>query len=308
MIQFEGVIKAYNDVNVVNNLSFKIKKGETFCLLGKSGSGKTTTLKMINRLIKNDSGNISLNGQNIDQVNEISLRRRIGYIIQNVGLFPHLTIENNISLPLKLAKEDKNSIQSRVHDLMDQIGLKQEEYLHRFPHELSGGQQQRIGIARAIAHRPEVLLMDEPFSALDPILREQMQSDFLHMEELKGLTKVIVTHDVNEAIRLGDTICVLDKGKKIFLGTPTEMLNSKDPLISDFLGDDRLLLKLKTLTLQDITQNLYATPADEESIELPPDTHPIALLNIKAKYIMLSGNTETFLKDEILLQALKSEV
>ncbi|MCR9251605.1 MAG: ATP-binding cassette domain-containing protein [bacterium] len=308
MIRFEGVKKAFDNHIVVNDLNFEIKKGESFCLLGKSGSGKTTTLKMINKLVEKDSGSILINDQSIDAIEENSLRRRIGYMIQDVGLFPHLTVEKNIGLPLKLGKKEKEEINSRVQELIDQIGLDQ-SYLSRFPSQLSGGQQQRVGIARAIANKPELLLMDEPFSALDPILRDQMQSDFLHIEELKGITKVIVTHDINEALRLADRICILHDGEILFIGTKEELLNSTNSIVNDFLGTDRLFMRFKNLTIEAITKNLYSeTEAISDILELEATSSAITLLNTDIPFVRIKGNKEVFKKDDIILNALKDQI
>jgi len=251
MITFKNVNKEFSSKPILHDINLKIHKGESFCLLGKSGSGKTTLLKLINKLILPKNGIIKVMDNDIAEMNNKGLRENIGYIIQSGGLFPHLKISDNIALPLKLAKVSKSTIKKRVIELIQQIGL-DESYLTRYPSSLSGGQQQRIGIARAIANYPKILLMDEPFSALDPILREQMQNDFLQMESLQDITKVIVTHDLNEALKLGHRICLLDEGRIQFVGTPEEFLYSPIVAVKNYLGEESNLLQIKQIQLKDL--------------------------------------------------------
>ncbi len=213
MLTFENVSKTYKDgFQAVKSLSFEVEKGEFLVLIGPSGCGKTTTLKMINRLLPHTSGTIAIDGQDIMRQNVVNLRRNIGYVIQQIGLFPHYTIEENIALVPTLKGWDARKKKQRVEELLYLVGLDPAVYAKRFPKELSGGQQQRVGVARALAADPEIILMDEPFGALDPITREQLQEEFLKLQKEMNKTIVFVTHDMDEAIRMGDRIAVLKDG------------------------------------------------------------------------------------------------
>ncbi len=234
MIQLESVYKSYDGTkNIVNHLDLKIDKGEFVVLVGESGCGKTTTLKMINRLIEQTSGTILIDGKDITDINKNELRRNIGYVIQDVGLFPHLTIEKNIATVPNLCKKDKASTLARVKELMELIELPYEEYAHRYPNELSGGQMQRIGVARALANDPDIILMDEPFSALDPITREQLQNELLRLQDDLKKTIVFVTHDmslvdvlnIRKENQLKYTPVVNEKGEPIGMITDTSILS-----------------------------------------------------------------------------------
>lgn len=224
MISIKHITKTFGPHKAVDNISFTVEEGETVVFLGTSGSGKTTLLKMINRLIEPDSGEIFIHGRNsVDQRPE-DLRRKIGYVFQNNGLFPHYTIEQNIGTVPRLLGWDKERIASRVTALMEELHLPPEEYRTAWPHELSGGQQQRVGIARALAADPPILLMDEPFGALDPITRARVRMDFKNLPALRSKTIILVTHDVQEAFDLADRILLMDKGAVIQEGTPDELL------------------------------------------------------------------------------------
>ena len=254
MIRLENVIKSYDgNKNVVDGLNLEIRSGEFVVLVGESGCGKTTTMKMINRLIEPSSGNIYIDNDNIKNINKNSLRRNIGYVIQNVGLFPHLTIDKNIATVPLLCKKDKADIENRVRQLLELIELPYDEYAHRYPRELSGGQQQRVGVARALANDPDIILMDEPFSALDPITREQLQNELLGLQEELKKTIVFVTHDIDEAIKLGDKIAVMTEGKIIQYDAPEEILkNPVNKFVEAFVGKDRLWKTPDMLKAEDI--------------------------------------------------------
>ena len=252
MIEVNNLYKSFNGFNAVKGISFRVKKGENLILLGTSGSGKTTTLKMINRIIKKDDGTILINGKNTDELDHIELRRRIGYVIQNIGLFPHYTVEQNIGIVPQILKWHKNKISERVDELLSLIGL-DSELKKRKPSELSGGQQQRVGIARALAANPEVILLDEPFGALDPITRKEIQNEFKSLESVLHKTMIMVTHDVKEACILGDKICLLDNGKIQQIGTPKELIfRPVNDFVRNFIGSNAYELELLVITLKDL--------------------------------------------------------
>jgi len=225
MIKFENVSKSYENGGVaVNSLNFSIEEGEFFVLIGPSGCGKTTTLKMINRLVDLSKGTIYINDKKIDEYNIHELRWNIGYVLQQIALFPHMTVEENIAIVPELKKWDKKKINHRITELMESVGLEPKEYRHRKPSELSGGEQQRIGVIRALAANPKIILMDEPFSALDPISRQKLQQDMLTLQKKIKKTIVFVTHDMQEALALGDRICVMNDGDVVQCDTPKEII------------------------------------------------------------------------------------
>ena len=235
MIEVKNLTKIFNSTKAVDDISFSINERETFVLLGTSGCGKTTTLKMINRLIESSSGTIKVHGRDIKEENPEELRKRIGYVIQGIGLFPHYTVEQNISLVPSLLHWDSNKIKTRIHELLELVGLPPSELLNRYPHELSGGQKQRVGIARALAADPPVILLDEPFGALDQITRKQIQNEFKNLESLLQKTMILVTHDVFEAIKLGNKIGLMNKGRIEQIGTPQELIFSpRNPFVKNF--------------------------------------------------------------------------
>jgi len=252
MIQLKEISKKFGDTLAVNNASFKVEEKETLVLLGTSGCGKTTTLKMINRLIEPDAGQVFINGENITNQDPDILRTGIGYVMQNIGLFPHYTVAENIAVVPKLLKWDKEKIKVRTQELIKKLHLP-ENSLSMFPNELSGGQQQRVGLARALVTDPSVLLMDEPFGALDNVTRTSIQKEFKGLEGLKRKTIVMVTHDVQEAFELADRICLMDKGKIIQIGTPKELLyRPVNDFARKFLDGQRLALEFKVVKIQDI--------------------------------------------------------
>lgn len=237
MIQFRNVSKRYGKKTILDNLTLDIKAGEFVILIGPSGCGKTTTLKTINRLIEPDSGEIFIDGKDITKVDPVQLRRTIGYVIQQIGLFPNMTVEQNIAVVPKLLNYKKEEIDEIVHRLLDLVNMPYEENAKKYPSELSGGQQQRIGVLRALAASPPIVLMDEPFGALDPVTRDSLQEEVKKIQKKLGKTIVFVTHDMDEAIRLADTIVFMNEGKVLQVASPEEMLqNPADPIIKSFLG------------------------------------------------------------------------
>lgn len=254
MIRLRKVTKSYDrKTSVVKDLDLEVERGELVVLVGESGCGKTTTMKMINRLIEPTSGEIYIDGKDTSTVDGNELRRNIGYVIQNVGLFPHLTIEHNIATVPLLCKKDRDEVMERVKELLDLVDLPHREYAHRFPRELSGGQQQRVGVARALANDPDIILMDEPFSALDPITREQLQNELLKLQDELHKTIVFVTHDIDEALKLGDHIAVMAAGKILQYDKPEDILkNPINDFVESFVGSDRLWKTPDMLRAEDI--------------------------------------------------------
>ncbi|WP_380181256.1 ABC transporter ATP-binding protein [Kalamiella sp. sgz302252] len=223
MIEFNGVSKYFAGKAAVSDLTLHIGKGELAVLIGTSGCGKSTTLKMVNRLVEHDQGEIRFNGEEIGGCELQALRRRMGYVIQSTGLFPHWTVEKNIATVPMLLGWSRAQIKARVSELLALLNM-EEAFRHRYPHQLSGGQQQRVGVARALAADPEVLLMDEPFGALDPVTRAALQQEIIRIHRLSGKTILMVTHDIDEALALADRLVLMDSGKVVQQGTPTELL------------------------------------------------------------------------------------
>ncbi|WFR61500.1 ABC transporter ATP-binding protein [Paenibacillus amylolyticus] len=238
MIQFENVSKQYPDgTTALRQVNLNINKGELFVMIGPSGCGKTTMLKMINRLIERTDGTVRINGRPIDEYNIHELRWNIGYVLQQIALFPHMTIAENIAVVPELRKWKSDQIKQRVHTLLDMVGLHGDTYSERKPAELSGGQQQRIGVLRALAADPEIVLMDEPFSALDPMSREKLQDDILDIQRQMKKTIVFVTHDIQEAMKLGDRICIMKDGEVLQVGTPEELIQQPaNDFVREFVG------------------------------------------------------------------------
>jgi osmoprotectant transport system ATP-binding protein len=250
-IELINVTKQYpnQEQAAVENFSMKINPGELIMLVGPSGCGKTTTMKMINRIIEPTSGSITIDGEDVLSLDQNTLRRRIGYVIQQIGLFPHMTIAENVSVVPKLLGWSKEKTNARVEELLSVVELDPKTYMNRYPKQLSGGQQQRVGVARALAADPPVMLMDEPFGATDPITREKLQAEFLRLQESIGKTIVFVTHDFDEAIKLGDRIAVLGPKSKIEqFDTPARILaNPATEYVSSFIGEGAALKRLALL-------------------------------------------------------------
>lgn len=237
MIEFVDVNKNFEEYHIIKNLSMKIEKGKITVIIGSSGCGKTTTLKMINKLIIPTSGKIYIDGEDISQKDTIKLRRNIGYVIQQTGLFPHMTVKENIELIAKIENIDKNKMNMRTRELMKMINLDYEKFSERYPLELSGGQQQRVGVARAFALDPAIILMDEPFSAVDPISRRQLQDELIAIQKKLEKTIVFVTHDIQEAVKIADKICLLNNGEIMQYDTPENIIkNPKNDFVRKFVN------------------------------------------------------------------------
>nr|WP_308217412.1 ATP-binding cassette domain-containing protein [Nocardioides sp. cx-173] len=247
MIRLSGVGKTYADGTVaVHELDLEVARGELVCLVGPSGCGKSTTLKMINRLIEPSTGTIEIDGRDVTRQDPVELRRGIGYVIQQVGLFPHQRITANVMTVPLLCGESKATARERANHLLELVGLDPATYGERYPHQLSGGQRQRVGVARALAADPPVLLMDEPFGAVDPVVRVRLQDEFLRLQRELGKTVVLVTHDIDEAVRMGDRVAIFAAGGRLAqYATPVELLgHPADDFVADFVGAERGLRRL----------------------------------------------------------------
>ena len=266
MITLEHVVKKFGNTVAVDDISFEVNEGETLVLLGTSGCGKTTTLRMINRLTEASSGKIIVAGKNIKEVPAEDLRRSMGYVLQNNGLFPHYSIAENIAIVPRLLKWLEPKISERTSELLEQLHLPQ-NILSLYPQQLSGGQQQRVGLARALAANPPVLLMDEPFGALDAITRNNITKEFSSLEVLKTKTIVLVTHDIREAFELGDRILLMDKGEIVQQGKSIDLLfHPESRFVSDFLSTQKMQLELHSVYLKDIFQHLENKINDESNL------------------------------------------
>ncbi|MFB2517343.1 ABC transporter ATP-binding protein [Lysinibacillus sp. OTC-L20] len=258
MITFDNVSKQYDNNQIaVKALNVEIKKGEFFVIIGPSGCGKTTLLKMINRLIPLTAGTIWINDKRISDYNIHELRWSIGYVLQQIALFPHMTIEENIAVVPELKKWSKTKIHQRVDELLALVGLEPAKYRQRKPKELSGGEQQRVGVVRALAADPEIILMDEPFSALDPISRTKLQDDLLEMQRTIQKTIVFVSHDMQEALKLGDRLCIMKDGEIVQIGTPQQLLqNPVNDFVQQFIGGKQ---SDQLFTIHDVLQPITVT-------------------------------------------------
>ncbi|MEC1737021.1 choline ABC transporter ATP-binding protein OpuBA [Bacillus mojavensis] len=263
MLTLQNVSKTYKGgKKAVNSVNLEIEKGEFICFIGPSGCGKTTTMKMINRLIEPSAGQIFIDGENIMEQDPVELRRKIGYVIQQIGLFPHMTIQQNISLVPKLLKWPEQQRKERARELLKLVDMGP-DYLDRYPHELSGGQQQRIGVLRALAAEPPLILMDEPFGALDPITRDSLQEEFKKLQKTLHKTIVFVTHDMDEAIKLADRIVILKGGEIVQIGAPDDILrNPANEFVEEFIGKERLI---------------QSSSPDVERVDQMMSTHPVTI-------------------------------
>ena len=253
MIEFRNIKKSYKNNVILDDFNLKIDKGDLVVLIGSSGCGKTTLLKMINRLHDATSGEILINGKNIKDIDPIKLRRSIGYVIQQTGLFPHMTVKENIEIIPKLMGKSQEDIDNKTVELLNMVGLDPEKYSDRYPVELSGGQQQRVGVARAFAADAEIILMDEPFSALDPITRTDLQEELFNIQREYKKTIVFVTHDMDEALNLADKICILKEGKIVQYDTPENILkNPAGEYVEEFVGKNKIWTKPEMIKAVDV--------------------------------------------------------
>ncbi|MFK0092346.1 ABC transporter ATP-binding protein [Pseudomonas sp. NPDC090592] len=253
MIQIDNLNKQFGSITAVEDVSFKVEEGQICVLLGPSGCGKTTTLKMINRLIPLTSGKIQIGGKDTSEMDTVTLRRSIGYVIQQVGLFPNMTVEENICVVPDLLGWDKVKSRKRAAELLEVVALEPSRFLKRYPCELSGGQQQRVGVARALAADPPVMLMDEPFGAIDPINREVIQDEFMRIQRQVGKTVLFVSHDIDEAVKMADCVALFHAGKIEQFGTPDDLLaRPNSEFVADFMGGDRIMKRLRLISAADV--------------------------------------------------------
>lgn len=267
LLEYDGISKIFQDDKaVVSNFDLRIEHGETVVFIGPSGCGKTTTLRMTNRLEEPSGGTIRFNGVDTATVDPTKLRRSMGYVIQGIGLFPHMTIWENIATVPRLKGSDKDEIENIVDSCLELMELDYMEYAHKYPHELSGGQQQRVGVARALAGNPEVILMDEPFGALDPLVRESLQDELIRIKDQLSATIIFVTHDIHEAIKMGDRIVIMRAGEIVQVGDPLTLLaNPANDFVRDFVGSKDVLAQFKYLKVADI--NTHDRPPCIEETE-----------------------------------------
>lgn len=289
MIRLENVEKKYQQMErpAVNNLSMEIKKGEVCVFVGPSGCGKTTTLKMINLLIRPTGGNIYINGRDIQKQDPDKLRQNIGYVIQQIGLFPHMTVYNNVATVPRLLGWGEKRIKNRVDELLELVGLDPAENRNKYPKALSGGQKQRVGVARAMAADPPIMLMDEPFGAVDPIVRGQLQNELLHLQRKIKKTICFVTHDIDEAIKMGDKIAIMNDGKLVQYDTPENILFApKNNFVEEFVGFDRALKVLNLLEVGAVMKRNIVTANPADSVTAIQDK----LKKYKNNYIVVTDD------------------
>ena len=276
MIRLESLRKSYvsaqGSVTAVDGVSFEVGEGETCVLLGPSGCGKTTTLRMINRLVAPTSGKIFIAGRDTDTVDPVQLRRRIGYVIQQIGLFPNMTVAENIGVVPRLLGWDAGRRRGRAEELLTMLALPPAQFADRYPNELSGGQAQRVGVARALAVDPPVLLMDEPFAALDPVNREAIQDEFLRMQQKLRKTILFVSHDIDEAVKMADRIAIFHSGRLVQFAAPDELLaHPADAFVANFVGSDRTLKRLRLIRVRDVMTPTAGAAIDANVPALSPD-------------------------------------
>jgi osmoprotectant transport system ATP-binding protein len=296
-IAFRAVTKTYPGRSrpAVSGLSFEVPPGEICVLIGPSGCGKTTALKMVNRLIPLSDGDIAIDGESIHSLEVTQLRRRIGYVFQQIGLFPHMTVEDNIGSVPRLLGWNRERIRERASELLALVGLDHEADLHRYPGEFSGGQQQRIGVARAMAVDPPIMLMDEPFGAIDPITRERLQDDFLRLHREVRKTIIFVTHDIDEAIKMGDRIAIMRDGHLVQYDTADEILaRPADEFVASFVGADRGLKRLRVWRLSDLTFDPVPVGVDGSASSIGSET----TLRDALSFMLTEGVTQLVVTSE----------
>ena len=305
MIKFDNVSKKYGDVTAIKQADLEVKAGEFLVLIGPSGCGKTTMLKMVNRLIPLTTGTLFINDKRISDYNINELRWNIGYVLQQIALFPHLTIAENIAIVPELKKWKRPQIDERIKELMELAGIDYESFKDRYPDELSGGQQQRIGVIRALAADPDILIMDEPFSALDPISREKLQDEFIDIQKQIQKTIIFVTHDMQEALKLADRICLLREGEIVQVGTPEEIVNHpKNEFVKSFVKgevfDIKQLIKplenedlVGTVKQTDSLETILSVLTEHETIKVTDETGVIGQLERGEVYKEIANELES---------------
>jgi osmoprotectant transport system ATP-binding protein len=297
VIRLESVRKQYpSGLVAVDDLSLDVPDGEVCVLVGPSGCGKTTILRMINRLIEPTAGRILVDGENVLEIDPVELRRRIGYVIQQVGLFPHQTVGTNVATVPKLLGWDRARINARVEELLDVVGLPADEFRDRYPTELSGGQRQRVGVARALAADPPIMLMDEPFGAIDPVTRTQLQDEFLRLQQTLKKTIVFVTHDIDEAVKMGDHIAILRVGGHVAqYDRPDRLLAAPaNDFVADFVGRDRALKRLRITPIDARALHTPPTVGDLAAARVALATHPLVVVvgDPSARFSVLARGAE----------------
>lgn len=310
MIQFRGVTKEFKGNVVLSDISMDINDGELTVLIGPSGCGKTTTLKMINRLIPTSKGEIFIDEKNIEEMDKVQLRRNMGYVIQQGGLFPHMTIRQNIEIIERLEKKDPEKIVENTKTLMKMVDLDPDQFLDRYPTELSGGQRQRIGVIRALANDPEIILLDEPFSALDPVTRSSLQDELIELQSKVGKTMVFVTHDMDEAIKIADRICIMKGGHILQFDTPEMILKQPaDEFVANFVGTNRIWDSPEYIKVEDfMIKNPITCKGDmirNRCIKRMRDHHIDSLLVVDddRKLCGIVGRKDLFKANRPLMQA-----
>lgn len=270
-IEFENIRKEYGELVALDDVSFSVESGTTTVLVGPSGCGKTTTMKLVNRLEDPTEGTVRFEGEDVQNIEKKTLRRNIGYVIQDIGLFDHMTVAENVATVPRLKNWDEDRINRRVDELLELMDLPPEQYRDDYPRELSGGQRQRVGVARALAADPDLMLMDEPFGALDPITRDNLQDEFLEIQKEINTTILFVTHDIDEALKMGDKIAIYDVGEVVQYDTPENILeNPANEFVEDFIGEDRGLKKLQVISVEEI-MDTDSSLVGKPVAELDPD-------------------------------------